>query len=298
VTAASLIFVGIYLYEVVRGHSAEVLTVTNLVRIGVGVLVYVATQLLIAIAWINIINTLSESKLSMSDGLCIYAVSQVFKYLPSNVLHTVGRYAMTKARGQSHQVVLLAQASDMLLVSLAAATVVGVFGWKLISDNFPDLASQVGWRSGVMAVVIIAALVGLVAHTIFRNPLAPLRLGLSYLMFVVFFVISGMIAAGLLYGVSWTEFAVHAPEIVGVVAAAWLGGWATPGASAGIGVREALIILLLSTHIGAEAAAFMAVAYRIVTTVGDLLFALIGLIITQFSGKWDVLLLGSEPVAR
>jgi hypothetical protein len=64
-------------------------------------------------------------------------------------------------------------------------------------------------------------------------------------------------------------------------------------------VREALIILLLSPHIGAEGSAFLAIAYRIVTTLGDLQFALLGLAVAHFSGKCDVLLLGkSEPAAR
>jgi hypothetical protein len=188
---------------------------------------------------------------------------------------------------------LLAQGGEMLLILLAAATV-ALLGLKFVEQEIPDLFSRVGWRSGVVAVMIMAGLIGLAAHVYLRSGTALLRLGLSYLLFVAFFIVSGLIPVGLIHGFPWTALPAQTPEIIGSIAAAWLGGWLTPGAPSGIGVRESIIILILSPQIGGDVAAFMAIAYRIVTVVGDLLFALFGLILAQVWGNWDSLLLGRE----
>ena len=46
----------------------------------------------------------------------------------------------------------------------------------------------------------------------------------------------------------------------------------TPGAPAGIGVREAVIVVLLSPLVGGSVAALSALLYRLVTVSGDVVF--------------------------
>ena len=293
ITIASLIFVVAYLNRIFQDQSLEVLSTDNLFLVLICAGFYAATLGILALAWVNLVNGVSRTALGQLDGLCIYAVSQVFKYLPSNVLHAVGRYAMTKARGQSHRAVLFAQASEMLLISLAAVTVVAALGLRMIEEQYVGFATKLGWRAVVMAMVIMVTLVGLLAYAIFGHRRVAVRISISYLMFVAFFVITGLIAAGLLYGVSGNSVTPHTLHIVAAVAAAWLGGWLTPGAPAGIGVRESLIIFFLSPYVGAEASAFLAVAYRVVTTLGDLLFALIGLAVAYVTRRSAVFLLAT-----
>jgi uncharacterized membrane protein YbhN (UPF0104 family) len=55
----------------------------------------------------------------------------------------------------------------------------------------------------------------------------------------------------------------------------WVAGFVVPGAPAGLGVREALFIRLFAPGIGEGVAACVAVAYRIITTLGDLLTFLV-----------------------
>ena len=51
-----------------------------------------------------------------------------------------------------------------------------------------------------------------------------------------------------------------------------VGGIRGTEAAAGIGVREAVLTLSLEQHLGADAALLVALALRVVTTLGDLLF--------------------------
>jgi glycosyltransferase 2 family protein len=45
-----------------------------------------------------------------------------------------------------------------------------------------------------------------------------------------------------------------------------------PGAAAGLGVREAVLVLTLEPHLGGDGAVLAALTLRVVTTLGDLLF--------------------------
>jgi glycosyltransferase 2 family protein len=51
-------------------------------------------------------------------------------------------------------------------------------------------------------------------------------------------------------------------------------GFITPGAPAGLGVRESIMILILTNFIGQPTAAFVALISRLVVTIGDLVFFL------------------------
>jgi len=58
---------------------------------------------------------------------------------------------------------------------------------------------------------------------------------------------------------------------------AWAVGFVTPGAPAGIGVREALLLVVLSPTLGAADASLLTLALRVATTLGDILCFAIGM---------------------
>ena len=56
--------------------------------------------------------------------------------------------------------------------------------------------------------------------------------------------------------------------VLSVSAGAWLAGYITPGASGGIGVRDALLILALKPFVG-KAIIYAVVAFRAATILGE-----------------------------
>jgi hypothetical protein len=66
-------------------------------------------------------------------------------------------------------------------------------------------------------------------------------------------------------------------ELTCLFAVAWLAGYVVPGAPGGLGVREAMMVLLLSPILGAGTAVGLGVTLRVTTTVGDAVAFLIGL---------------------
>jgi len=65
--------------------------------------------------------------------------------------------------------------------------------------------------------------------------------------------------------------------LTGVFAAAWVIGFVSPGAPAGLGVRELVLILALTPLYGKEVSIGLAGIVRLLTTVGDGVFFLAGL---------------------
>ncbi len=80
-----------------------------------------------------------------------------------------------------------------------------------------------------------------------------------------------------------------------MVALAWLVGFVTPGSSAGIGVREAVLIAALEGTLGAPASALIALALRLVTVGGDVVFFTLGVIVGLAGGRPQPIALGDDP---
>jgi uncharacterized membrane protein YbhN (UPF0104 family) len=52
-------------------------------------------------------------------------------------------------------------------------------------------------------------------------------------------------------------------------AIAWIAGYLVPGAPGGLGVREAMMVMVLSPVLGAGAAVGLSLTLRLTTTLGD-----------------------------
>jgi hypothetical protein len=67
------------------------------------------------------------------------------------------------------------------------------------------------------------------------------------------------------------------PTCVAALALAWATGFVVPGAAAGIGVREAMLVIALEGALAPEIGAAVALALRVATTAGDGIFCVLAL---------------------
>jgi hypothetical protein len=96
------------------------------------------------------------------------------------------------------------------------------------------------------------------------------------LLHAAFFILAGLILWGLAATIQAPDAASLAPTTaVSALAMAWWAGFVVPGSSAGVGVREAVLVLTLEPHLPSDGALLLALALRLVTTFGDLLFFVI-----------------------
>jgi uncharacterized membrane protein YbhN (UPF0104 family) len=75
--------------------------------------------------------------------------------------------------------------------------------------------------------------------------------------------------------------------VAGSMALAWMLGFLTPGAPGGLGVRDAILVAMLTGVSNPAAAVAIAVSFRGVTTLGDVAGLLVGLAGTKWLGKQE-----------
>jgi glycosyltransferase 2 family protein len=255
---------------------------------GIGAFAYAALGGLLMLAWRQLLVGFGGDPRGHGR---IYALSQAMKYLPGNVMHFAGRHAMGRRLGAPHRLLILAAAAEVLLLLVAGAAISLLAG--------PGIADAIAASTGLpmpgfgllvpagLALAVAIARVGrwlagrMRAHGLTWDRLrGPLLIAGG--LYVSFFFGCGLVGAWLLA----FALGVALPLVLlvtGALALAWTVGFLTPGAPAGLGVREIVLATILSPFLGATGALALAALYRITTVAGDGLLALIVLAGTRRS---------------
>ena len=216
---------------------------------------------LLAMAWRDLLNELG-TRLSIVKSTAIYGRAQIAKYAPGNVFHLAGRQVLGMAAGVPVQPLAKSIALELGLLVVCALVWISLFLQRW-------LASWVGDLAWVVPVLMVAG-VG-IAVLRWRRFLSARALAWQS-MFLLFSA-----------AVYWVVLASLAPEpvsrvpagvVLGAAMAAWLAGLVTPGAPAGLGVREAVILLILGLWVPQADLVLAVLLARLVNILGDVGFFL------------------------
>lgn len=220
--------------------------------IGGAAVFYAASLLLLGWAWIAFLipPALPAQRFKL---LRLYGLSSAAKYLPGGVLHFGGRQWGGAQLGLSHR-------------SLAAATIMEAGASVFAAFLLAVLLCAGGYLT--MAPAAALALAGVMLGGARRHdaPLSVIRGAGLVLLFMT-------VMAGLVMGcavLAGSESAL--PALAGAYLIAWAAGFIIPGLSAGLGVREAVFILLASGGEPAPDLVAITLFMRVLTTAGDGLF--------------------------
>ncbi len=251
--------------------------------IAAGALAYAVVSVLSAFAWWWLAGIYGQ-RTSARAGYVIFARSQLAKYLPSNTLHFVTRQLLGRRAGLSHQALV---ASSFLEIGgqLFAAFLVGAVGVSVM--RVPGAGGFTAWPWALALGVGCLAAWPALDLALRRAPwTAKWMSGLPHLsvgrtlqvlgpalgLYLVFFAVTSLLLIALVPS-SWGGSSAELGSLIWLFPAAWAAGLVTVGAPAGIGVREAVLTLGLEPFVGPAPAAAMALAFRLVTTGGDLVTA-------------------------
>lgn len=297
VGVVAIIASGLYIASVWRHQDLQAFTSARAVAgLAVGAGFYLVGVIATAGAWRLLLREVGIDK-PWGELAGILAVTQVGKYLPGNVAQHVGRATMGFSRGITPARFALTVGIEVGLLSLASA-VVGIVALLFSSASLTAFSGHT-WMlvTGVIVGAPLAVL-ALIATVRFGPALArryvpriagifdsalrvsPRALGAAFATYCLVYLVFGLgivlMARMLLPGVPQDAWL-----LVGSFALAWIIGFITPGAPAGLGVREGAIMLLLGFHYPAAAAAMIAVALRIATTLGDVVLLPLGLLLLR-----------------
>ena len=249
-----------------------------------------------SIAWHLLLLTVgARPAIATSTG--VFATTQFGKYLPGNVGHHVGRVALSTSLGLPADAVMVTMIAEVAIVFAW----MGVLGLPLLDFWLVRLDID-GHRLAMMLCTLVAggAMTALVAWRLFRRharfaaAVGSLHLALKHALrspvpaasaatLILFGILATSLSLALLDPARALPTAALFPAVAGLFAAAWLLGFVTPGAPAGIGIREVVLTEGLAPLIGRDQSLLVALLFRIVSTLADFLVFLAGLCILW----WD-----------
>ena len=280
----SLVFIGNRLLQ--HWHQLETWSPDNgiwiVTAIGVGSVAYGLVSFFLASAWRQLLISLIPDSLDAITLQAIYARSQIAKYIPGNIMHFAGRHVMTRKLGLAHKPIATSTFCEILGLLLASGTIATlgstVYGFW---NEFFSTRRMIQLIIGVLTVAILIkffessllkrlpVLKSLINHTALHFAFIG-----AYGKYLLFFILTGTILLALTSVISGAVNFEHAVAIITTFAVAWIAGFITPGAPSGIGIRESIMTFSLDKILATHEGVIIAVLFRIITVLGDVLFLL------------------------
>lgn len=216
---------------------------------------------------------LQGSQLGFKPVMAMVSLSQLGKYIPGGIWHFLGRAAMYASHGMSSRVI----ARSLILENVwqwSGALFVGVL--FVMHAWYPDLHIPVSRSFGIAIFVIIAVAVWQPFHGWVAGRLAAD----AATVISPWTTLALQTGSWLCFGVSlWALLPASLPVAdaiglaIGAFAISTLAGFLVPFAPAGLGVRELVIVAVLSRQFSIDQAAICAGLSRFVWLAVELLLA-------------------------
>ncbi len=255
-------------------------TITTII---LAILFFLASVLLSTYIW-RIALRGGQIDLNFKKSFSIFGQAQIAKYLPGNFFQYVGQIALSKKAGIDTEPAILSL-SLTTGMSIIIGTLIGLLGFIADRAAFNQVISWI--KSSPISFYVTLSLTIIVAIAILavifsnktrqwiitrKNYLKPLRLAGLTIIYVIIFIgfgfISKLLAESLwptsMIALSWYQYTWG-------FALAWVAGFVVIGAPGGIGVREAVFIIIFGPYLGSGLAVGLAVALRLISATGDLL---------------------------
>lgn len=208
----------------------------------------------------------------------INLMSQIAKYLPGNVGHILGRIYLWNRydlRLRDGNIATAAEIAGTLISGIIVSS-----SYLFVFEVQPDAFALPEKIASIMFLVAFVSAAALVLRKKLRI-IYIRNFSLAIAIYIVVFVLVGFANSLLLFnldfsGVSMTDVM----RVVCAVTVGWVLGFVTPGAPAGIGIRELTILQLLSDRFPDEHILIAVGAFRLINVIGDAVAWLIGLALT------------------
>lgn len=250
--------------------------------------------------WNLILSFLHGKPIAYRDVFPIYVKANVAKYMPGNVMHYASRNLLGVKLGLKHGEILLSSFFEVALVFLSAALFSAIFAHRTFMDIVESAFYAMGEKAYLKWIALcgIVLIIALIIYAIKKKPeyrekfkillsLDFLKLFLkTFLVYSFTFVVMGLMLVGIFGGIFNMDMTPSSIlTIISASVLSWFAGFITPGAPGGLGVKESVLILMLSPMYGREYTLIAALIHRLISIFGDLLAFGVGTLVDRNSKR-------------
>lgn len=248
-----------------------------------------------ATAWKLYIDFFGGAKHDTFRMVSVYLKANIEKYLPGNIVQYAGRNLLAKSYGINQKSIAAASVLELIWISVSAIFFSVMISLQNVRAVIKQLWSNPAVRRNttiLFGVCVMIFLVGIVllrstkywsAARSYVNKKFWLLLSVAFVIYVLNFLISGLMLSIIFVLILHCE--IDFVNMVSTNVLAWLAGYVVPGSPGGIGIREAVLILLFESEYPQGIVTLSAVLFRICGIAGDFLSYLIALCIEVFRKK-------------
>lgn len=290
-----------YAVQAMRGQDLSSYTsARSLLGIAAAAFFYASIIPVSAWAWRLLLRDMGVEK-PWRELVEIMAITQIAKYVPGNVGVHLGRAGMSIARSIPSRPLVVSMLMETVL-AVGAALVIGLAGIALSPLGSRALVAELRDPLWIAGLVLATVAIAIVTFRFLAPPLLQrispryaglLATGPTPRMPVLAQTFSAYAINYIFIGIGLSTMAyvmlpdvTHEPALLcASFALAWVAGFFTPGAPAGLGIREGLMLIILGTTYASEDALVITIAFRFATMLGDILLFFTGYALMLYSPK-------------
>ena len=221
----------------------------------------------------------------------VFFISQLGKYLPGNVGQFLGRGVLAKSTGIPVGVAVGTAVFEGIWNLVIGLTLALLSTWVLydlvtVHSVNPAFGAKAGWLLALalvlpwLSVKVLNAVLPNLSRKVGGGELLRLPRLRTSLLVSLLILINFMMLGYVLKLQAEVFFAAPDVDWLSITllfSSAWVAGYVVPGAPGGLGVREAMMVVLLTPLTGAPVATGLAVSMRLTSLLGDGTSVLVGM---------------------
>lgn len=243
-------------------------------------------------SWKIIVEFFENKKVAFLPIMDVYSKSNIAKYLPGNVFQFAGRNVLGKTLEISQFSITAATILEIMFLFGTGLLIVVVFFINSLSRVIKLISEREIYRNTFFAVLAIGIILAALVFILIKKK--PMYIEITkriiskefIFIFIKLLVLYslGFLIMGCVYYVVF-KIILDTTLSFGVVISAaiisWVVGFAVPGAPGGMGIREAVMLLLLGSFASRDMVALGAVVFRLISIIGDVLSFVVDLFIIK-----------------
>lgn len=257
---AGLAFVGIKLFEYSGEFDTSMINKKNLFSFFTLLIVCGLSNVFLVVAWTNILYNFDRSK-NWRLNFEIYGISQIAKYIPGNVFQFVSRHTLGITAGAPKKLYLKSTITELILILSAGSTL----STLLLFQKF-EIFSISGISFALLTVLILT-----ISMVMKFFSLSIFYAFLCYLAYLTTLSCVFVITLALTFdslSLQLSNISVFCSAYV----LSWMIGVLTPGAPAGLGIREFVLIMFLTDIVPEHVLLPAVFVSRILSAGSDVIF--------------------------